>query len=550
MRRFLRLVVTTAILLCVLAPAAPALDPTLHERISMTDGTRLATDVYLPDGEGPWPVLLFRSVYGRYFPARREVEGGWLRSGYAIVFQDVRGMGTSDGDTDIFCADGWRADMHDGADTVDWVVAQPWCNGKVASAGTSGLGMTALLLAPATNKIQAQFIAVAPPSFYHHALYHGGVFRQNLVSAWLTGVFQPNILPTYKAQPLYGEFWEPYDTIRRAGDITAPAVFSGKWYDIFQQGILDAFVAREMRGGPGARGNNYLVMSARTHNNEPTPDYTFQDDGGPSTGALRQAFFDHHLKGDAAALDGFPKVQYFVLGADTPEDAPGNEWRTAETWPPFETTATPFYLEPEGGMGRAEPGTGAHAVSFTFDPANPYPTHGGPNLFFNVPKGPWDQRKYSESREDLVQFATAPLESPLEVIGRVTVRLFVSTDAVDTDFTAKLVDIYPEPGGRVINILDGIRRLKSREGLDRTVPYTPGEVVEIEIDLWTASFVFAPGHRIGLHISSSNYPRFALNPNTGADFVVEGQETRVARNRVHLSAEHPSALILPLRGNP
>jgi predicted acyl esterase len=545
-RRFVPIAVLT---LCAVIPAV-ALDPTLHERVPMTDGTRLATDVYLPKGDGPWPALLFRSVYGRFFPARGAVEGGWLEGGYAIVFQDVRGMGTSEGDTDIFYADGWREEMHDGADTVDWLLAQPWCNGQIASVGTSGLGMTALLLAPSTNRLQAQLISVAPPSFYHHALYHGGVLRQNLVSGWLTGVFQPDILPTYQAQPLNGEFWEPYDSVRRAGDITAPAVFFGKWYDIFQQGILDAFSAREEHGGPGARGRNYLVMSARTHNNEPAPDYTFRDEGGPNVGALRRAFLDYHLKGDSAALDGFAKVNYFVLGADTPEDAPGNTWRTAETWPPFETTPTPFFLAPDGGMARTEPGAGEHAVSFTFDPADPYPTYGGPNLFYNVQKGPWDQRKYSESREDLVLFATAPLETPLEVTGRVTVRLFVSTDALDTDFTAKLVDIYPEPDGRVINILDGIRRLKSREGLDRTVPYTPGEVVEIEIDLWSTSIVFAPGHRIGIHVSSSNYPRFALNPNTGADFVVQGEETRTARNTVHMSAQHPSALILPLRANP
>ncbi|HOZ48710.1 MAG TPA: CocE/NonD family hydrolase [Candidatus Hydrogenedentes bacterium] len=546
-RRLVRCL-TLALYLCTLAFSTFAVDPDLQERVPMTDGTRLATDVYLPEqGTGPWPALLYRSVYGRYFPAQGEVKNGLRDAGYAIVFQDVRGMGTSEGKTDVFYADGWREDMHDGADTVAWIRAQPWCNGHVGSMGDSGLGMTAMLLGASTSDLGAQCIGVAPASFYEHALYYGGVLRQNLVTGWLSAVFQPHILPTYKAHPIYSEFWDFYNTVAHAEDITAPAVLTGKWYDIFLQGTLDAFIAREQHGGPGARGRNYLIMTARTHNGMATPDYRFRDGGGPSAGKLRRAFFDCHLKGDCAALEAIPKVQYFVLGADTPADAPGNEWRTAATWPPFETVPTPFQFQADGGMAREATATEDTSWAFTYDPKDPYPTHGGGNLFFNVPAGPWDQRKYSETRKDFLQFATAPLEQPLEVVGRISVTLFVSTDAPDTDFTAKLVDIYPEPDGRIINVLDGIRRLKSREGLDRTVPYTPGDVVDIEIDLWSTSIIFAPGHRVGLHVSSSNFPRFALNPNTGADFLDEGAESRVAHNAVHAGPAHASALILPLR---
>ncbi|MFP4501984.1 MAG: CocE/NonD family hydrolase [Candidatus Hydrogenedentota bacterium] len=526
--------------------AAFAAPPTEHYRVPMTDGTELATDVYLPDtGDGPWPAILVRSVYGRLFPVRGLVEDSWARSNYAVVVQDVRGMGTSEGDTDIFFADGWRDHMHDGADTVDWLHEQSWCNGKVGSWGASGLGMTGMLLAPSTDDVDVQYIGKAPASFYHHALYHGGVLRENMVFAWLTGVFQPEILPTYKARPVYGEFWKHYNTLAQTEKITAPAFFYGSWYDIFQQGILDAFVAREKQGGPGARGENYLIMGAGTHNRVPTPDYTWRDDGSPSSTRLRRALFDCHLRGMCDALEGVPKVQYFVLGADTPKDAPGNEWRTAQSWPPFKTTPAPFYLQPGGGLAR-EKAQNHESAGYAFDPENPYPTYGGANLFYNVRTGPFDQREYSESRDDLLKFATAPLKKPLEVTGRVTVRLYVSTDAPDTDFTAKLVDIYPEPDGREINILDGIRRLKLRDALDQVAPYTPGDIVPVEIDLWSTSIVFAPGHRIGLHISSSNAPRFAVNPNTGADFLEEEGETRVAHNQVHFGKDYPSALILPV----
>jgi len=166
-----------------------------------------------------------------------------------------------------------------------------------------------------------------------------------------------------------------------------------------------------------------------------------------------------------------------------------------------------------------------------------------------IPSGAFDQRKFSATRTDLLKFASAPLDAPVEVTGRITVKLFVSTDAPDTDFTAKLVDIYPSADDREIIMLDSIRRVKTRDGFEKFAPLLtgPDQVVPLEIDLSSISWIFAPGHRIGLHVSSSNYPRFELNPNTGEDYPVEGKEMRVAHNRVHFDAAHPSALILPVR---
>ncbi|HNR30541.1 MAG TPA: CocE/NonD family hydrolase [Candidatus Hydrogenedentes bacterium] len=553
-RGILRPALTGFVLFVVAACAWAAEKPAEHVRVPMTDGTRLATDVYLPEGEGPWPAILLRSTYGRFFPMEGFLRRGERKAGYACVMQDLRGMGTSEGEAHVFYADGWRPGLADGADTVAWLRAQPWCNGKVASYGGSALGMTQMLLAPATRDLAAQAIHRAPASFYHHALYHGGVFRKNLVEGWLNAVFQPHLIAVYKAAPSYGPFWAPYDSIAKVSDITAPAVFSGGWHDIFQQGILDAFVARERNGGEGARGRNYLVMNWTPHHGNIPTDYHPTPKNGMviGTGALEHALFDCYLKGDCNALSNAPKVQYFVMGDDTDPNAPGNEWRTAETWPPFSPTLTPFYLYSDGGLATARPSAEAPPLEFVFDPKDPYPTCGGPNLFFNVPHGPHDRRECGAGRTDLLRFATAPLEEPVEITGRVSARLYVSTDAPDTDFTAKLLDIYPEGDGRELNVIDGIHRVKYRTTLERPEPPLTGldQIVELEIDLWSTSIVFHRGHRIGLHVSSSNYPRFEVNPNTGADYPEPGAAMRVARNRVHCDAAHPSALILPLRPTP
>jgi predicted acyl esterase len=513
------------------------------EKIPMSDGTLLTTDVHLPDGEGPWPVILVRSTYGRN-PA---MAGEYLERGYAVVIQDVRGMGESEGEKYVFHADGWRPGLTDGADTVNWVKAQTWCNGKIGTVGGSALGITQLLLAPTTDGVQAQYIEAAPGNFFEHGAYPGGVFRKNMFEGWLKAIGQPHLIAVYKGEPRDTAFWSFYDSDARAADVNAPALFVNGWYDIFAQGTLDSFEAREQQGGAGTRGKNLLIMKWSGHGNDVTTDYQLKANRTEDLqiSEIRRAFLAYHLKGDTAALDAIPKVHYYVMGDDAP-GAPGSEWRTADTWPPFPTVETPIYLGANGALYPNAPGAAA-TLSFTFDPADPYPTLGGANLLPNLPSGPFDQRKYSNTRKDLLKFATDPLPAPVEVTGRVKVRLHVSSDAPDTDFTAKLIDIFPD--GREINVLDNIRRVKSRAGLDKVAPLLQGEsdVVEIEIDLWSCAWIFNTGHRIALHISSSNYPRFEINPNTGDDFPGEGVTPQAARNSVHTGVATPSALILPVR---
>lgn len=524
--------------LLLFANAACAVEPEKH-LVPMKDGVNLVTDVYKPSAAGAWPVILARSTYGR----PRGDADHFVRQGYAVVVQDVRGMGESEGEKYVFHADGWRPGLTDGADTIAWIKAQPWCNGKIGTWGGSALGITQQLAAPATNLLNGQYIEVAPSDMYSQVSYRGGVWGKNLLEGWLAAIQQPHLVPIYKENPRYGEFWSFYNFEAKAPEITAPALFVGGWFDIFNQGTIDSFLTREQNGGQGCKGKNFLIMKWSPHGPDTTPDYQHNDNRFDlKISKLRDRFFKYNLQGDEAAMAGVPKVHYYVMGDDA-KGAPGNEWRTAETWPPYATKQTAFHLLADGSLGAAAASADAFR-EFAFDPKDPVMTIGGQNLL--IPSGPYDQRKVS-GRADVLKYESPALDKPLEITGRVTVRLSVSSDAPDTDFTAKLVDVFPD--GREILMLDHVRRVKSRTGYDKVAPLLTGQddIVEIEIDLWSIAWIFNTGHKIGLHISSSNYPRFEVNPNTGDDFPEQAKETRVARNRVHAGPVRDSVLLLPVR---
>lgn len=527
---------------CLVACAAGCPDTTT-EMVSMRDGVKLATDITRPDGSGKFPAILMRTPYGKGMKdeAKRLAE-----SGYVAVFQDIRGMGKSEGEKNIFYGDGWREDQRDGLDTVEWIKKQPWSNGSVGTAGGSALGITQVLLAPITPGVAAQSIEVAPSGLYHHTVYRGGVFLKNLVEGWLTAIGQPDRIAYWKGHPTYDEFWTYYDAEPKAGSVTAPGLHIGGWYDIFTQGTINNFLSRQHQGGEGAKGNQKLIMKWSAHGADDCPDLKLQESRFDlKVSELRNAFLAHWVKGEKNDIMEKPAVNYYTYGDDTSVDAPGMEWRTADDWPPFPTVETPYYLSTDNALVTVAPTVENTAQTFTYDPENPFPTLGGANLL--IPSGPYDQRKVREGRTDLLAFATAPLDRPTEVTGRIWVRLFVSTDCPDTDFTAKLLDIYPDGDAREILIQDGIQRVKFRDGFSQAAPLltSTDQIVEVKIDLWSTSWIFNTGHRIGLHVSSSNYPRFEKNPNTGEDF--PGTTTRKAQNTVHFDAAHPSAVLLPVR---
>lgn len=538
----LRYVLTALALACSFSAFALFL-PTQTVMVKMTDGTELATDCYLPKEGGPsWPVIVARSAYPKIVATSRAAR--IVKDGYAVVMQDIRGMGFSKGERNIWYADGWRAGLQDGADTIAWVKSQPWCNGKIATSGESALGVTQVLLAPTTHDVACQVIEVAPSNFYHNLAFHGGVWVKSLDEGWLTLLGLKGSMAQYKAHPAYDDFWTYYNAEAKAPEVTEPALHIGGWFDIFQQGTINNFVTRQHNGGPGAKGNQKLIMRPSAHAGYDARDYKFNSNVRElRIGQIEDQFYAHWLKGEQNGVMEGPKVHYYVLGDDTAPNAPGNVWRTADDWPPFPTVQTPFYLSPLSHLGTEVPEQDAK-ISFVYDPATPTPTYGGSNLL--LPGGPFDQRRVS-SREGVLKFASEPLTAPLEVTGQVTVKLYVSTDAPDTDFAAKLIDVYPQGDGREILVLDGIQRLKFRKSFEKVAPppASADEVLEVTIDLWSISWIFNTGHRIGVQVSSSNYPRFEINPNTGDDFPTGGA-MRVAHNVVHCGKDHPSAALLPV----
>lgn len=531
--------VCPAVLLLWIAACGFAADkPTATTyRVEMPDGVHLATDVYLPSSGEPAPAVLLRTPYGR--GGARGLAEGFLKEGYAVVSQDIRGRFDSEGESSvIFQSGGWEPPA-DGHATLRWIVEQPWSNGKVATMGGSALGITQNMLAPdAPDALKAQFVEVATSNLYYDCMYQGGAFRKSMIEGWLIGlgITQGN-LDAFRAHPAYDEFWETFHPGAIAERANAPAIYVGGWYDIFTQGTIDSFLARQTRGGPNARGNCRLIMGPWAHGAFSDLTYPKVSNQRPQA-ADAMRFFNHFVKGVDNGVDQDAPVHYWVMGDPEDKDAPGNEWRSCASWPP-PSTATPMYFHADGTLCVTRP-EGSDSKSYRYDPKNPVPTVGGQELI--LPKGPKDQRSI-ETREDVLVFSTDVLEEPVEVTGRLLATLYVASDCPDTDFTVKLSDVYPD--GRSMLVSDGILRARYHASFSMPELLEPGRIYQISVDVASTSLVFNKGHRIRVAVSSSNNPRFDANPNTGKNSWEE-TEPRTATNTLYLSADHPSHITLPV----
>ncbi len=519
--------------------AATQVEQSTH-MVAMRDGTRLATDVYLPaDAREPLPVILVRTPYSKEGGAEG-IATAANRRGYAFVVQDMRGRFQSEGnDAVVFHNDGWAGPNRDGHDTLEWIARQPWCDGKIATFGGSALGITQNMLAPdAPETLKAQHVRVAFSNMYTQAAHQGGGFRKALVENWLRGNrFDPRSLETFIAHEKYDEFWKALDAEAQAHRAGAPGVFVGGWYDIFLRGTINSFVTIHGRGGPRARGNCRLVIGPWAHGKFDRLEYPENSNKMPEA-ADPLRFFDYWLKGIDNGVPDDKPVHYYVMGDPEDPTAPGNDWRSADAWPP-PATPTKVYFHAGGKLSLDPPPSDGGRLSYKYDPNDPVPTVGGQNL--TIPKGPMDQREV-ESRPDVLVFTSDALTEPVEITGRVLAKLYVSSDCPDTDFTVKLTDVYAD--GRSMLLTDGICRARFRESLKRESFLEPGEVYEVTVDLWSTSIALHRGHKIRVAVSSSNDPRFDPNPNTGRPLRADDQ-TRIATNTIHVSARYPSHVVLP-----
>ena len=529
-----RLLSLTALVGVFCAAACAAGPKTCH--VPAGDGVKLATDVYLPTGKGPWPVILSRTPYNRSRSNGRYIASG----GYAYVVQDMRGRFDSQGRNLPFIGCGWGKHT-DGADTVAWILEQPWCNGRVGTLGGSAGGITQNMLAGAQPKgLRSQYISVAATSLYHQATYIGGAFRHSQVVGWLRqNRFDPEALKIMRDHPTYDTYWHEYDTARKHKVMNVPAVHVGGWFDTFSQGTIDSFAGRQYHGAPGARGTQKLVMGPWAHGiGRPAGQLRFPDIRPPKRYGVKR-WFDSTLKGVRNGMGADKAVAYYVMGDARTRGAPGNEWRYADRWP-VPATQRPYYFHKSGMLSTARPADARAARQYTFDPANPCPTVGGRNL--NIPAGPKNQNSV-ERRSDVLSFTTGPLGEAVEITGRIIAKIHVSSSAPDTDLSVRLCDVYPD--GSSYLMAEGMLRLRYRDSLTRPEPMTPGKTYAVTVDCWSTSVVINKGHGIRVSVTSSNYPRFDVNPGTGRP-ATAGGETVKQSNRIHCDAGRPSHIILPL----
>jgi hypothetical protein len=514
-----------------------------------------------------------------------------VNAGYAVVIQDVRGTGTSEG-----AFEPKINEVEDGQDTVAWLLEQSWSDGNVAMYGPSYLGMVQWALATnETPGLRAIAPTEAAADWYTNLWYsQGGAMSLSLDTMWnalmyagqeqralASGASQDptalvriggslvNPLTLNDATPLadlpvhgtgrwfddwiahpdFDEYWTDQDwsVPKFMSKVTVPVLSIGGWYDLKINGTVEGFIGVRTQGGSeDAREKSRLLIGPWDHAGFTGryADRHFGTIAETDISTEHIAFFDEHLRGISPANPA-PRVRIFVMGID--------QWRDEIDWPLPDTQYKDYYLnsagsaatrDGDGSLEDAAP-TADSLDEFTYDPRNPVPTAGGallpaePGLV-----GPVDQSTI-DRREDILCYATPILEEPLEVTGHVELKVFVSSSAVDTDITAKLVDVFPD--GRAFNLCDGILRLRYRDDLSDPTPLNPGEVYEVTVKLGVTSNVFLPGHRLRLDISSSNFPRFDRNTNTGGFIAGESiNDAVVATSRVLHGPAHPSRLILPV----
>lgn len=504
----------------------------------MRDGVKLAGNLYLPQGQGPFPCIVMRTPYGK--DAMFASPAGAKRytdAGYAYLVQDTRGKGRSEGFYQAFVNDGF-----DGYDTIEWMARQPWCNGKIGITGGSAMGITANMAATHNPPhLTAAFVVVAPSTRLTGS-FIGGAFKQKDSGDWSRGQGISEEVITRNAQSYPDSaYWATTEIAELRRYIDIPMYNYGGWYDIFNEGNVRNFQYLQAHGAKGARGNQKLEMGAFGHG-PLSGDLEYSDGGRLGANEQEIRWFDHWLKGVDNGIMDEPPVRVFMMASSRKGAAsPKNRWMSFGSWPPGSREVN-YYLQPGGGLSTKAPPAGAQPITYKFDPKNPVKTYGGANLTFE--RGPMDQRPIGE-RQDYLRFTTAPLAEDVVIAGPVTMDLWAATDGPDTDFMVKLVDVYPD--GYEAIVLDSALRTRYRDGRtpDQIRMMTPNAPEKLTLDLWDTAITFEKGHRIAVHVTSSNNPRFDVNPNTG-EHPGPNAKPRVAKNTIFLDAARPSAVRLPV----
>lgn len=568
--------------------------------VAARDGVQLATDVYRPQGAGPHPTLVYRVRGSR---ASAFITGLLMvnpleavRRDYAVVIQEVRGRASSEAR--------WHPFVHerdDGEDCLDWVLAQDWCDGRLGSYGTAYSAETALALAALGRDELKALVVLGTGADYHDGwVYTNGAFELgwNIYWAYMTLsesisrldvdeeeraalkreyaeaiIAAPEVaarLPItdhpllqrcgelqyheWLEHPDYDAYWASFDVLADVEHMNVPILSIAGWHDNFLKSHMDLYRAMSERAAEPGRSHHRLLIGPWEHVNYVSPFSTSRTGAiefGPAaaagvgqSGPMLLDWFDRWIKGEPRGPDG--GVRYWQLGAD--------EWREAPAWPPPHEIRR-MYLRSggransrhgDGVLSSSAPGPNEPCDSYLYDPLDPVPTVGGRTLMPTIMGAGIQDQAEVEERADVLCYTSPALTEALELAGPVRVQLWTVSSATDTDFTAKLVDVSPD--GFAANLADGIVRARYRESTRRrSSPLTPGGAVALDIDLWDLAHTFLPGHRLRLEVSSSNFPRFDRNLNTGHELGADGADDALtAAQQILHDAEHPSALVLPV----
>lgn len=554
--------------------------------VVMRDGTVLFADVYRPVGLKLGPVLLVRTPYNKASALTGVYAHPiwYARFGYIVVVQDTRGRWKSEGEWYPF-----RHEEDDGRDTLDWLKTLPGSNGLIATYGFSYCGTTQLMSAiGAGSAIAAMVPAMTGADFYDGWTYRGGALQLAFARTWawflgrdavrrqrnsvkeeqLTSILldasrhywthMPPFLDAEGAAHYYydwvthdidDDYWKRWSIRSRYAQINAPALHIGGWYDIFLDGVVENFNGlRQSACDEHSRQNQKLVIGPWHHMpwKQCIGTVNFGEDARNAIDALQVLWFDKFLQGQSNDIDNTAPVTYFLMGR--------NVWCSSAQWPPAEACPTDFYIHSQGKANSLN-GWGSLNVSppleelpdvWIYDPDDPVASLGGRSCCNEVlsPMGPTDQSG-AEYRNDVLVYTSDVLERDLEIAGSVKATLYMSSDAVDTDFSVRLVDVYP--CGKAINIVDGHLRARFRKSLSKPELLDPGAIYEYEITLGHTAMVFLAGHKLRLDVTSSNFPAFDRNSNSGKPLTqTQLTDIRPSRQMIFHDSSRPSRVTLPV----
>ncbi len=556
--------------------------------VAMRDGVRLATDVYRPsDAAGPLPTILIRTPYNKSAAADGDASARFFAShGYAVAIQDVRGKFASQGRFQIY-----EGDTTDWPDMFDWIGAQPWSTGRIGTFGCSYLGEGQII---AAQQHHPGHIAAIPQAAGGNlgrvgrrrqfwGSVEGGATALSINFGWMPmyasidkgarPLPRLDLASFFKTLPLIDmtdragspspdwrnflerspddPWWDARGYLTGQAQVSVAALHVSSWFDLAEEALEEAAIFRTNALNDRARTGQYAIISPTTHcGSERASGETRVGELAVGDARLHYwetylAWFDRWLNRNEHAIDTLPRLQYYVIGRNT--------WRTSDQWPVKGMIETPFYLS-SGGHANSAQGDGTlvseapardESDTFTYDPANPVPSRGGSICCTGNPKdqpGSYDQADI-ERRADVLVYSTGVLGEGLELTGPIMAVIALDSNVPDTDVTVKLLDVFPD--GRVMNMQEGITRARYRDGFDSVRLMKAETIADVPVDLHATSWYLPAGHRLRVEVSSSNFPRFDRNLNTGGHNYDE-TTWRVATNRVHHSAAHPSRLILPI----